>query len=213
MVGEGVLHVCLNSPEVESVLIVNRRPYKFRHEKLKEIIHRDFLDLSPIADHLMGYNACFFCAGVTSIGKKENEYSSLTYDLTLHCAKTVLDKNPNMVFCYVSGSGTDSTEKGRSMWARVKGRTENALLGLGFKDAYMFRPGYMQPIKGLKNTYRVYKFLAPLYPFWKLIIPSFVNTLHEVGKAMINVVIYGNEKKILECKDITKVAHIKAILQ
>jgi hypothetical protein len=194
-------------------LIINRRPYNFRHEKLKEIIHRDFQDLSPIANELKGYNACFFCAGVTSVGKKENEYRSLTYDLTLHCAKTMLGQNPDMVFCYVSGSGTDSTEKGRSMWARVKGRTENALLGLGFKDAYMFRPGYMQPIKGLKNTYKVYKFLAPLYPFWKLIMPSFVNTLHDVGKAMINVVIYGYEKKILECRDITKVAHIRAILQ
>ena len=139
MVGEGVLHECLLHPDVESVLVINRKPCGVKHEKLKEIIHKDFLDLSAIEEQLAGYNACYFCAGVSSVGKKEDEYTRITYDLTLNFANTLVKLNPDMTFCYVSGVGTDSTEKGRSMWARVKGKTENDLLKLPFKAAYMFQ--------------------------------------------------------------------------
>jgi putative NADH-flavin reductase len=147
MVGEGVLHECLNHPDVESVLIINRKPYGLKHEKLKEIIHKDFFDLTLIEDQLSGYNACFFCAGVTSLGKKEEEYKRLTYNLTMNFAETLVkvngEKSKEITFCYVSGTGTDSTEKGKTMWARVKGKTENDLMKLPFKNAYAFRPGYI----------------------------------------------------------------------
>jgi uncharacterized protein YbjT (DUF2867 family) len=204
MVGEGVLHECLLNSEVESVLVINRKPCGVKHEKLKEIIHRDFYDLSPIENQLSGYNACYFCAGVSSVGKKEDEYRRITYDLTLNLANTLLKLNPEMTFCYVSGVGTDSTEKGRSMWARVKGKTENDLLKLGFKDAYMFRPGYIQPTKGLKNAYKIYKVFVPFYPILKTLFPKYVVSLEELGKAMINVTLFGSDKKILECIDIVQ---------
>jgi len=206
MVGEGVLHECLLHPEVESVLVINRKPCGVKHEKLKEIIHKDFLDLSSIEDQLAGYNACYFCAGVTSVGKKEDEYRRITYYLTMNFAKKLVDLNPDMTLCYVSGVGTDSTEKGRSMWARVKGKTENDLLKLPFKAAYMFRPGYIQPIKGLKNTYKIYKVFVPFYPILKTLFPKYVVTLEEIGKSMINVTLYGSEKKVLECRDIAKLS-------
>lgn len=202
MVGEGVLHECLKHSGVKSVLVINRKPCNVRHEKLTEIIHEDFFDLSKIEDHLSGYNACYFCAGVSSVCKKEDEYKRITYDLTMIFAKTLLKLNPEITFCYVSGVGTDSTEKGKSMWARVKGKTENDLMKLPFKDSYMFRPGYIQPTKGLKNTYKIYKVFAPLYPVLKSLFPKYVVTLKEIGRAMINAVLKGYDKKILECKDI-----------
>jgi uncharacterized protein YbjT (DUF2867 family) len=186
--------------------MINRKPCGVKHEKLIEIINKDFLDLSLIEDRLVGYDACYFCAGVSSVGKKEDEYKRITYDLTLNFAKTLLKLNPGMTFCYVSGVGTDSTEKGRSMWARVKGKTENDLLKLPFKSAFMFRPGYIQPIKGLKNTYKMYKVLAPFYPIIKLLLSKYATTLKELGLAMINVTLYGSDKKILECKDIVKLS-------
>lgn len=204
MVGEGVLHECLLHPEVESVLVINRKPCGVKHKKLKEIIHKDFSDLSSIEDQLAGYNACYFCAGVSSVGKKEDEYRHITYDLTLNFAKTLFKLNSDMTFCYVSGVGTDSTEKGRSMWARVKGKTENDLLKFGFKDAYMLRPGYIQPIKGLKNSYKIYKVFVPFYPILKTLFPTYVVSLEELGKAMINVTLFGSDKKILECIDIVQ---------
>ena len=202
MVGEGVLHECLLHPEVESVLVINRKSCGVKHEKLKEIIHKDFFDLTGIEDQLAGYNTCYFCAGVSSMGKSEQEYKRITYDLTLNFANTLLKLNPDVIFCYVSGLGTDSTEKGRSMWARVKGKTENDLLKLPFKASYMFRPGYIQPTKGLKNAYKVYKIFVPFYPVWKTLFPKYVVTLEEIGIAMINVVLYSSDKKILECKNI-----------
>lgn len=202
MVGEGVLHECLLHPKIESVLVINRKPCGVRHEKLIEIIHIDFFNLSSIEDQLIGYNACYFCAGVSSLGKRKEEYNRVTYDLTINFAKVLLKLNPDMTFCYVSGSGTDSSEKGKIMWARVKGKTENDLLKLPFKAAYMFRPGYIQPTKGLKNTYKFYKVLAPFYPLWKLIFPKHVTTLREIGLAMINATLYGSNKKILEFRDI-----------
>ena len=213
MVGEGVLHECLNHPDVESVLVINRRSCGVKHNKLKEIIHKDFFDLTPIESQMAGYNACFFCAGVTSIGKKEDEYRHLTYDMTMNFAQTLIkvggEKSREITFCYVSGMDTDSTENGKRMWARVKGKTENDLMKLPFKNAYMFRPGYIQPIKGLKNTYTVYKFLAPFYPILKSIFPKYTVTLKELGLAMINVALCSPEKKILECGDIRKAAVVR----
>ncbi len=204
MVGEGVLHECLKHQDVEAVLVVNRRPCGVEHPKLREIIHKDFFDLSSIEDQLTGYKGCYFCAGVSSVGKKENEYKRITYDLTISFANTLVKLNPDMTFCYISGVGTDSTEKGKSMWARVKGKTENDLLELPFKGVYMFRPGYIQPTKGLRNTYKIYKVVAPFYPLWKLIFPKYVTTLREIGLAMINVTLYGSSKQILECRDIVQ---------
>jgi nucleoside-diphosphate-sugar epimerase len=204
MVGEGVLHECLKHDDVDSVLVVNRKPCGVEHSKLKEIIHKDFCDLSSIEEQLAGCNACYYCAGVSSVGKTEIEYKHITYDLTMSFAKTIIKLNPEMTFCYISGVGTDSTESGRSMWARVKGKTENDLIKLGFKSAYAFRPGYIQPTKGLKNTYKAYKIFAPFYPLWKIIFPKYVSTLEEIGLAMINSTLYGSSKQILECRDIVQ---------
>lgn len=206
MVGEGVLHECLLHPDVESVLVINRKPCNIQHEKLSEIIHKDFADLSGIEEFLSGYNACHFCAGISSIGKNEDEYKLITYDLTISFARTLSKLNPEMTFCYISGTGTDSTEKGKSMWARIKGKTENDLMKLPFKAAYMFRSGYIQPTKGLKNTYKIYKALAPSYPVLKFLFPKYVITLEEVGRAMINTVLKGYNKNILECEDIRKLS-------
>jgi uncharacterized protein YbjT (DUF2867 family) len=204
MVGEGVLHECLNHSDVESVLVINRKPCGVKHEKLIEIIHKDFLDLSSIEEQLKGYNACYFCVGVSSVGKKEDEYRRITYNLTMNFANTLVKLNPDMTFCYVSGVGTNSTEKGRSMRARVKGKTENDLMKLPFKAAYMFRPGYIQPTNGLKNTYKMYKIFAPFYPILNALFSKYVVSLEELGKAMISVTLYESDKKILECRDIVK---------
>ena len=206
MVGEGVLHECLLHQNVESVLVVNRKPCGVQHEKIKEIIHKDFLDLSSIESELKGYDSCYFCAGVSVVGKTEEEFRKITYDLTLHFANTLLKLNPGSEFCYVSGDATDSTEKGKIMWARVKGKTENDLMKLPFKGAYMFRPGYIQPTKGLKNTKGFYKVLAPFYPFWKILFPKHLVKLEELGKAMINSTLFGYDIKILECVDIVKLS-------
>lgn len=202
MVGEGVLHECLQHDDVENILVINRKPCGVQHTKLKEIIHRDFYDLSPIENQLSGYNACFFCLGVSSIGKKEPEYYKLTYTLTMHFAETVLRHNNDMTFCYISGASTDSTEKGRMMWARVKGKTENDLMKLPFKKIYAVRPGFLRATKGLKNTLGLYRFVGWLYPVLKLIFPNSGSSLKELGLAMINVVRKGYSKNILEVKDI-----------
>mgnify|MGYP000681086229 CR=1 FL=1 len=206
MVGEGVLHQCLNNEMVESVLVINRKPCGVEHPKLKEIIHSDFMDLSTIENELVGYNACYFCAGVTSIGKKEDEYTRITYDLTLNFAKTLIkvndEQSKTFVFTYVSGVGTDSSEKGKTMWARVKGKTENDLLKLPFKAAYMFRPGYIKPIKGLKYAYKTSSFISPLYPLFEKLFPKYVGTLEELGNSMIYVTLNGYKQNFLECKDI-----------
>ncbi len=208
MVGEGVLHECLLHPDVESVLIINRRPSGMNHPKLKEIIHPDFFDFSSIEEQLKGYNACFFCLGVSSIGMKVAEYKKITYDLTMHVAQTLSKLNPDMVFCYISGSGTDSTEKGRLMWARVKGKTENDLMKLPFKAVYAFRPGFLKSTKGLKNTLPAYKYFAWLYPLMRPLFPAMLGTLHELGLAMINSIKYGFPKKVLEVKDIRRLSGI-----
>ncbi len=209
MVGEGVLHECLQHPQVEAVLVINRKPCGITHPKLKEIIHTDFFDLSAIENRLSGYNACFFCLGVSSVGMKEAPYYKATYTLTMHVAQTLSRLNPGMTFCYVSGAGTDSSEKGRSMWARVKGKTENDLMKLPFKQAFAFRPGYMHPTKGLKNTLPVYKYMGWLYPVFRILSPGSVNTLSQIGLAMINIVNRGYEKKIITPKDIDVLAKIE----
>lgn len=206
MVGEGVLHECLHHPQVDEVLVINRRSLGLSHPKLKEIIHTNFHDLKSIEARLLGYNACFFCLGVSSIGMKEGMYHRITYELTLNFAKTLLGINPDLVFCYVSGSGTDSSEDGGSMWARIKGMTENHLLSLGFRDAYMFRPGFMYPTPGLKNTLKFYRYVNWMYPALRKIFPGHVSTLKELGVAMIHAVSRGSDKSVLEVRDIVELA-------
>jgi len=202
MVGEGVMLECLEHPAVEQVLIVNRRPYGGAHPKLKECIVPDFLDLDRFTSQLTGYDACFYCAGITSAGMSESEYTRITYDTTIHFAEKLASLNPRMVFIYVSGSFTDSSEKGRLMWARVKGRTENALTRLGFRSVYNFRPGFMKAMSGQKNLKFSYKALGWLYPVLRALLPNQVSTLRDVGRAMINSVLQGYPKQILEVKDI-----------
>ena len=206
MAGEGVLHECMLHPEVEEILILTRKPSGVNDPKVKELIHSDFYNLSSIEDQLVNYNACFFCLGVSSVGMNEVDYTKLTHTLTLHVASTLASKNKEMTFCYISGAATDSSEKGRSMWARVKGKTENDLQKLPFKKVFLFRPGFMQPNKGLKNTLSYYKYVSWLYPTLRLFFPAFVSTLSELGLAMINSALKGYEKPILEVKDIVKLA-------
>lgn len=202
MVGEGVLMEALNSPDVDQVLIINRKPSGFTHPKLKEIIHKDFLNLNPIASQLSGYNACFFCLGVSSVGMDKEEYRHMTYDLTLHVAGVLSKQNPDMTFIYVSGAGTDGSEKGSIAWARVKGKTENDLMKLPFKKVYAFRPGMMKAAPGAKNTPKVYRYLEWIYPVVKALAPNSASTLAEVGQAMIKAVTKGSDKSVLEVKDI-----------
>jgi hypothetical protein len=202
MVGEGVLHECLLHDDVEAVLVVGRRSCGVVHPKLKEIIVSNFFELSAIENQLPGYNACFFCLGVSSIGMKEPEFYKLTYELTMNFARVLANRNPGMVFCYISGAGTDSSEKGKTMWARVKGKTENDLAKLPFKKVYNFRPGIMTPTKGLKNTLRFYKYLGWMLPIIKLIAPKIISSLRELGLAMINAAGKGYEKQVVEVSDI-----------
>ena len=206
MVGEGVLHECLSHPGVEQILVINRKPCGVVHPKLKEIIHTDFFNFSSIEDQLQGYNACFFCLGVSSIGMKEDAFTKFTYTLTMHVATTLAKYNPGMTFCYISGKSTDSSEKGKIMWARVKGKTENDLMKLPFKKVYAFRPGFMKPTKGLKNTLPAYKYMGWLFPVLQLLSKNYASTLKEVGDAMINVVLKGYNKQVLEVKDIIELA-------
>lgn len=210
MVGRGVLLECLENPAVESVLVINRSSINLTHPKLKEIIHSDFYNLTPIAAELAGYNAVYFCLGVSSAGMKEEQYYKLTYDLTTHFAETVASAERDLTFCYVSGEGTDSTEKGRMMWARVKGKTENKILSMGFSDAYVFRPGFIYPSRGEKpkskivaNSIAVLKFL---FPVLKFLFPNHVTSTMNIGRAMINVTLYGSELKHLRSNDIDKLS-------
>jgi NAD dependent epimerase/dehydratase family len=202
MVGEGVLHECLQHPDVEAVLVLGRKSCGVQHAKLTEILHSDLSDISSLKDRIAGYDACFFCAGVSSVGLSEEEYTRITYTLTLNFAQTLVSVNPSMTFCYVSGSGTDSSEQGRSMWARVKGKTENDLFKLPFKHVFAFRPGYMHPTPGLKNTLSFVKYVSWLYPIVRMLTSNVASTLAEVGIAMISVAQHGSDKRILEVRDI-----------
>ena len=209
MVGKGVLIECLEHPEVETVTVINRRKLDLKHPKLKEIICQDLSDLSGIKNELMkDINACFHCMGVSSIGLNEKEFTKLTYDISYEIARTVYEMNPDAVFNYVSGTGTDSSEKGRVMWARVKGRTENMILGMGFKDAYAFRPGFILPLKGVKSSTgwynAIYTVLRPFFPLIK--ISEAITTSVNVGLAMINSVRFPQELKFLENSDINALA-------
>lgn len=201
MVGEGVLIECLAHPQVTDVLSVSRRSTGVTHPKLKEYIVPDFLSLKKDDERLNGYDACFFCAGVSSVGMTEADYTRISYDTTIAFAKAV-SPNPQMSFVYVSGGGTDSTEKGRVMWARVKGKTENALMQLPFKQAFAFRPGFMEPTEGQRNVLTYYKYLSWLFPVIRIIMPNIITTMSQVGQAMIQAAQKGYEKNVIEVKDI-----------
>jgi len=209
MVGQGVLRECLLDPDVESVLSVGRSATGQQHVKLRELVHRDFLDFSPIESELAGFDACFFCLGVSSAGMKEEAYRRITYDFTMAAARTLARLNPNMTFVYVSGMGTDSSERGRTMWARVKGQTENALLRMPFQAAYMFRPGVIVPLHGIKSRtalYRIpYMLMAPLLPLLEAAFPKYVTTTERLGRAMIHVAKQGAAKAVLESSDINAI--------
>ncbi|MEZ5014381.1 MAG: epimerase [Chitinophagales bacterium] len=205
MVGEGVLHRCLQNEQIDHILLVSRKSYGMSHPKISELLIPDFFQLEGLEEKVQGYDACFFCLGVSSVGMKEDKYRHLTYDLTLGFAKKVLAANTNMTFCYVSGDGTRSDEQGM-MWARVKGKTENDLLQLGFADAYMFRPGMIEPMKGMKNTYRVLRVLGFLFPVFRVLSPKHYVKLSQLGDAMIAVTVKGYNKKVLDCMDIKEVA-------
>jgi uncharacterized protein YbjT (DUF2867 family) len=209
MVGQGVLRECLLDPEVETVLAIGRNATDEQHQKLQEIVHNDLSDLSAIEGKLSGYDACFFCLGVSAVGMKEEAYRRVTYDLTISVAGTLAKLNPAMTFIYVSGAGTDSSERGRMMWARVKGKTEKALLQIPFKAVYMFRPGYIQPLHGVRTKTKwygaVYAMLAPLYPVWKWLFPKYVTTTECVGRAMLNIAKRGALQSVLENQDINNI--------
>lgn len=205
MVGEGVLMECLQHPDVEAVLIVNRRPSGFSHPKLKELVHADFFNLFTVEAQLTGYNACYFCLGISSLGVSREEYKRTTFDLTMNFARLLAKLNPATTFCYVSGAGTDTSEQGRIAWARVKGATENALIRL-LPSAYAFRPGFMKPTEGQKNIKSFFRWIAWMYPLGRKLFPGGFCTLKEVGLAMINVAVKGYPKHILEVKDIVAIA-------
>ena len=210
MVGQGVLRECLLDPEVTQLLAVGRSPMKQKHPKLRELVVADLYDLSSVEKQLTGFDACFFTLGTSAAGLTEEKYSRVTYDLTLSVARTLVRLNPGMTFIYVSGMGTDSSERGRVMWARVKGKTENALLALGFRRAFMFRPGLIVPMHGIRSrttSYRVlYAALSPLVPLIRLAFPNAVTTTERVGRAMLAVAEHGNPKAVLEAADINRVA-------
>jgi uncharacterized protein YbjT (DUF2867 family) len=210
MVGKGVLLECLESPSVESILVINRNSLGIKHPKLKEIVHKDLSNTGPLINELGGYNACYFCLGISAAGLSEAEYSKITYDLTLNFAKAVLKLNPEMTFCYVSGAGTDSKETSRMMWARVKGKTENDLLALPFKSAYMFRPGYIQPMRGLRSRTPLYNFLFVFFKPFYFLLKNFKNAVTNtdaIGRAMINITLEDYCKNILDPGDINKLAN------
>lgn len=209
MVGQGVLRECLLDPDVETVLAVGRNPTGQANAKLRELRHDDFFNFTRIESQLAGYDACFFCLGVSSLGLDAERYRHLTYDITLAAATTLSKLNPRMVFIYVTGRGTDSTEQGKLMWARVKGKTENDLLKLPFKAAYMFRPAAIQPLHGVRSktawVHATYVATAPLWTLLNRIAPAYATTTEKVGRAMIKVARSGYKKPILESKDINAV--------
>jgi uncharacterized protein YbjT (DUF2867 family) len=210
MIGQGVLRECLLDSSVHQILSIVRTPSGQHDPKLHELVHTDFFDYSTIEPELTGYDACFFSLGVSSAGMDEAKYKHLTYDLTLAAASTLARLNSNMTFLYISGAGTDSTERGRIMWARVKGKTENDLLKLPFRAAYMFRPGFIQPLHGIRSKTKLYRFfytaLNPVLPLLKSAFPKYITTTEELARAMINVARNGYSKTILEVPDIVRAA-------
>jgi uncharacterized protein YbjT (DUF2867 family) len=206
MIGQGVLRECLLDPEVTSVLSVGRSSVGQQNDKLRELVCKDLFQLDPIKPLFSDYDACLFCLGVSSAGMTESDYSHVTYDLTIYVAKILVQLNPGMTFIYISGMGADSTEKGRIMWARVKGKTENTLLGLPFKAAYMFRPGLIQPMHGIKSktrSYRImYAIMSPIVPLLTAAFPKYVTTTEKLALAMINAAKHGAQDPIIETRDI-----------
>ena len=205
MVGEGVLIECLENKQVIEILSLSRKSCGMTHPKLKECLIPDFINIEQYAKELSGYDACFYCAGVSSIGMDEEKFTKITYDTTLHVAKTLSQLNPDMVFTFVTGQGTDSTEHGKIMWARVKGKTENALMQLPFKGQYNFRPGFMKHFKEQKNVKTILKVVSWFFP---ILFPKQSLTLQEVGRAMIQVVNKGYTKNVLEIQDIKKLGKV-----
>lgn len=206
MVGKGVLLECLDHDSISEVLVIGRNPSEIKHPKLKELIHPDFTNFAEVKEKLLGYDACFYCLGISAAGLKEEQYKRITYDFTLALAKTLFEINPKMTFNYISGEGTDSSEKAQMMWARVKGKTENDLLNLGFKQAFMFRPGAIIPLRGIKSKTKSYQFMYD-YFMWlvkiiKLIAPDSVVNTTQIGLAMINSMLKGYSEKILRPIDI-----------
>jgi uncharacterized protein YbjT (DUF2867 family) len=210
MVGQGVLREALLDPEVEAVLAVVRTPTGKQHPKLRELVHADFDSYAGIERELAGYQSCLFCLGVSSAGMTEHDYRRVTYDYAVVAATTLAAQNPAMTFIYVSGAGTDSTAKGRSMWARVKGETENALLAMPFSATYMFRPAFIQPMHGITSKTRLYRVayavMGPLYPLLKRVLPKYVTTTEQVGRAMLSVAKHGAPSRILENDEINRIA-------
>ena len=208
MVGQGVLRECLLDPGVERVLAVGRTATPQREEKLHDLVVANFLDFSAVERELSGYDACFFCLGITSAGMTEADYRRVTYDFALAAAQTLVRINPEMTFIFVSGAGADSTGRGRVMWARVKGQTENALLALPFKGVYVFRPAAIQPLHGIRSKTSwinaAYAVLGPLYPVFKRLVPDYVTTTEQVGRAMLVVARRGAPKRVLENADINQ---------
>ncbi len=208
MIGKGVLLECLDNPRVEEVLLINRQPVGMSHPKIKEIIHSDFRDFSSLKDQLPGYDACFYCMGVSSAGMNEAQYTEITYTITKALATTLHSVNPEMKFIYVSGAGTDSSEKGRIMWARVKGKTENMVLNLGFWDAYVFRPGIILPERGVTSRTKLYRFFyvlfRPLFPLLRRM--KSVTTTRKIGRAMINLYHHPQAGKQVEAMHINRYA-------
>ncbi|WP_231491021.1 epimerase [Pedobacter sp. Leaf170] len=205
MVGEGVLIRCLNSPEIDAVLVINRKPCGYLHPKLKEVIREDFFDFSSIEEQLKGYNACFFCLGITSVGADDDTYYKMTYTLTMHVAQTLSRLNKDMTFCYVSGSGTNP--EGRLKWQKVKGKTENDLTALTFEQVYNLRPGFIKPIKTQKFAHKFYNYVNWMFPIGRKFFPNGFCTMEELADAMINTLSHNGERKVLEGKDIIALAN------
>lgn len=206
MVGEGILHECLSNPKIASVTLLNRRSTGVVHPKVKEVLLADLFAFTGNEPWLNNVDACFYCLGVTSIGKSEKEYIKLTYDLTLKISGPLLKLNPDITFCYVSAKGTDNSEKGKTMWARVKGRTENDLAKMGFKHFFVFRPFMLTPTKGLRNTHGFYHYISWLFPLGRMVYPEGFCTLRELALAMIKVGYQGYGKKIITPTDMVKLA-------
>jgi len=209
MVGQGVLRECLLDPEVRGVLSIGRSLTGQQHSKLCELVHGDFLDFSALERDMTGFDACFFCLGVSSAGMPEERYRRVTYDITMAAARTLAKINRDMTFVYVSGMGTDGTERGSVMWARVKGKTENALMKLPFKARYMFRPGFIQPLHGIRSKTKLYRtfytITGPVFPVIRALFPRYVTTTEQLGRAMIKVARQGAHKSVLENWDINSI--------
>jgi uncharacterized protein YbjT (DUF2867 family) len=210
MVGQGVLRECLLDSNVEKVVSVVRKSTGRQHEKMTELVQADLATIGSLEPQLTGFDACLFCAGVSALGMSEEEYTRVTYDLTLGIARTLLRTSPDLTFVYVSGAGTDSSERGRMMWARVKGRTENALLSLPFRAAYMFRPGVIMPLHGIRSSTRWYNLayaaIRPIYPLLRRVAPTLITTTEQLGRAMLAVARKGYATHVLEMADINRLS-------